>query len=186
MTRPLETPGDVPATTVLRRLRPDEWPVALDLRVAALSGSPTAFGSTVERERSLSTDAWHGRLSGSAWVVAYDGAQPMGMACGVRGGSPDDLELTGVWVSRAHRGRGVGDALVLAVRDWARAQGARRLTLEVVAGNAQAIALYRRHGFRVTDGVGVARRCSPADVVMCLDLSKVTPGPRQEQGRGQA
>jgi ribosomal protein S18 acetylase RimI-like enzyme len=47
-----------------------------------------------------------------------------------------------MWVSPKARGRGVGDRLIGAVVEWARA-----VTLAVSEGNAAATALYRRHGF---------------------------------------
>ncbi len=114
---------------VPRRLAPEEWPLARDLRVAALSDAPDAFGSTVDRERSLPASAWRERLSGNAWFAVFHAAEPVGLACGVRLGAPEERELTGVWVAPRARGTGVGDALVAAVRDWARGEGADRLTL---------------------------------------------------------
>jgi ribosomal protein S18 acetylase RimI-like enzyme len=50
-------------------------------------------------------------------------------------------------VSREHRGRGAGSALVQSAIDRARSQGLHKLCLEVFARNAAAIALYRKHGF---------------------------------------
>jgi ribosomal protein S18 acetylase RimI-like enzyme len=162
--------ADMTVAPVLRRLAPDEWTVARDLRVAAISDSPAAFGSTVERERSLPPEAWHGRLSGNAWFAAFHEAEPVGLACAVRVAVPEERELTGVWVSPELRGTGVGDALVVAVRDWARVEGARRLTLEVMEGNAQAIALYRRHGFRATERSEAVSSHPHGTAVMSLDL----------------
>ncbi|HEY4659775.1 MAG TPA: GNAT family N-acetyltransferase [Gemmatimonadaceae bacterium] len=50
-------------------------------------------------------------------------------------------------VSRAHRRRGVGRALMLEAVSWARAQGIEKLWLGVFASNRRAIALYRSLGF---------------------------------------
>jgi GNAT superfamily N-acetyltransferase len=168
---PIGTIADMSVAPVLRRLSPDEWPVARALRVAALSDSPAVFGSTVERERSLPEESWHGRLSGNAWFAAFHKAEPVGLACGVRGSVPDERELTGVWVSPDLRGSGVGDALVIAVRDWARIEGASRLTLEVTAGNAPAVGLYVRHGFRAAgQREAASSRHHGTDIPMSLDL----------------
>ena len=49
-----------------------------------------------------------------------------------------------------HRRRGVAAALLAAAFDQAQKSGLERALLEVRAGNAGAIALYRRFGFRVT------------------------------------
>jgi len=53
-----------------------------------------------------------------------------------------------VAVFPAARGRGVATALVGALTGWAREQGCAFLSLEVRPSNAQAIALYKRLGFR--------------------------------------
>jgi GNAT superfamily N-acetyltransferase len=45
------------------------------------------------------------------------------------------------------RRRGIGDALVTSVKDWARSGGHNALNLWVVSLNAPAMALYRRCGF---------------------------------------
>jgi ribosomal protein S18 acetylase RimI-like enzyme len=47
-----------------------------------------------------------------------------------------------------HRGRGLGTCLLYAALDGFRRAGLRRACLEVTAQNADAIRLYRRHGFR--------------------------------------
>jgi GNAT superfamily N-acetyltransferase len=56
--------------------------------------------------------------------------------------------ISGMWVDPTYRHRGIGQALMAAVIDWARAQGAERLELGVVEGNAPAIHLYERFGFK--------------------------------------
>jgi [ribosomal protein S18]-alanine N-acetyltransferase len=55
-------------------------------------------------------------------------------------------ELESMAVACEARGRGMGAALVTAVTDWARANGADRIELEVRALNARAIRLYERAG----------------------------------------
>jgi RimJ/RimL family protein N-acetyltransferase len=78
-------------------------------------------------------------------VVAAAGGQIIGMI---------HVEATrhgfgeiGMLVDRDWRGRGVGSALVLAAIGLAREQGLHKLSLEVFAHNAGAIALYRKCGF---------------------------------------
>jgi ribosomal protein S18 acetylase RimI-like enzyme len=67
----------------------------------------------------------------------------------------------GMCVDRAWRGRGVGSALMRAAISLARERGLHKLSLEVFAHNAAAIALYRRAGF-VEEGrrIGQYRRSS--------------------------
>jgi [ribosomal protein S18]-alanine N-acetyltransferase len=55
-------------------------------------------------------------------------------------------ELESMAVDCEARGQGIGAALITAVVDWARANGANRIELEVRASNARAIRLYERFG----------------------------------------
>ena len=56
--------------------------------------------------------------------------------------------LYDIWVAPSARRRGVARGLLARAEDWCRAQGFRRLKLEVAAGNAAARALYASGGFR--------------------------------------
>ena len=176
--------GAIAFRMTIRRLGPAEWPTALNLRVAALTESPAAFGSTVVRERELPLETWQARLTDNAWFAAFDAEIAVGLACGVHTETPDEREMTGVWVAPSHRGTGIGDALVTSVRDWAALQGAHRVTLEVVRNNERAIDLYTRHGFEVvgqteTPGHGLREN----DIVMSLDLRRLaTPAALLERG----
>ncbi|WP_458243347.1 N-acetyltransferase family protein [Streptomyces sp. MAI_2237] len=61
-------------------------------------------------------------------------------------------QIQGLVVAEEARGGGVGRALLRAVREEARRQGARRLTLRVLGHNAPARKLYEAEGF-VVEGV---------------------------------
>jgi len=58
-------------------------------------------------------------------------------------------QIQGLVVSDETRGSGVGRALLRAVQDEARRQGARRITLRVLGHNAPARKLYESEGFAV-------------------------------------
>jgi GNAT superfamily N-acetyltransferase len=60
-------------------------------------------------------------------------------------------------VEAAHRGTGVGNALLGAVEEWARARGATRLQLLADRENAPALAFYDRAGWRSTQLVCLRR-----------------------------
>ncbi|MGQ4878363.1 ribosomal protein S18-alanine N-acetyltransferase [Billgrantia sp. LNSP4103-1] len=60
---------------------------------------------------------------------------------------PFEAELQAMLVAPALRRRGVAAALLTAVVDHCRQWGSERLLLEVRAGNAPALGLYRRAGF---------------------------------------
>ena len=53
----------------------------------------------------------------------------------------------GMAVAHEWRGRGVGSALLTTAIQWARERGLHKLSLDVFAHNASAIALYRKFGF---------------------------------------
>lgn len=72
--------------------------------------------------------------------------QLQAMACGWR--ILEELHITLVAVDPDRRRRGLGLRVLSALLAEAGAHGAERATLEVAAGNAAALALYRRLGFR--------------------------------------
>jgi ribosomal protein S18 acetylase RimI-like enzyme len=84
------------------------------------------------------------------------------------------VEIKGLAVDPAHRGRGIGRLLVEAAAQAAAARGARKLTLGVLETNTVARALYESCGFVVE---GVLREAFLLDgryvddVRMALDLA---------------
>jgi ribosomal-protein-alanine N-acetyltransferase len=83
-------------------------------------------------------------------VLELNGSEVVGFAVTQR--VLDDGTLMNIAVRPEHQGRGFGSRLLQAALDGLRQQGAARCFLEVRAGNAAAIALYRRHGF-IDDGL---------------------------------
>ena len=59
----------------------------------------------------------------------------------------DEGHITNLAVHTDHRRRGVGERLMKAIMDYAKAKGARRTTLEVRVSNLGAQRLYERLGF---------------------------------------
>ena len=59
----------------------------------------------------------------------------------------DDLELKRIYALHRFHGGGLGQRLMTAAMDAARARGARRLLLGAHGENHRAIAFYRRNGF---------------------------------------
>ena len=87
--------------------------------------------------------------SASARVLAaVDASGLLGKAVVFFRGGSDVARLYSIAVADAARGRGIGEALVRAVERAARAQGCKRLRLEVRQDNAGAIRLYERLGYR--------------------------------------
>jgi len=139
----------------LTTLAPGETTRLRDLRLRALRDAPDAFGSSAEETAARPAESWVQQLRDlPTWVAVVDEID-LGM---VRG-APDKDDptvawLISMWVAPEGRGRGVGDALVQAVIDWARAAGFAELRLDVGDHNAPAIALYARKGFQPTGNTG--------------------------------
>ena len=61
----------------------------------------------------------------------------------------EQAHLINIAVAREKRGQGFGEALLIHVLQYARAQGGEKIHLEVRESNEAAIALYKKHGFEV-------------------------------------
>lgn len=60
----------------------------------------------------------------------------------------DEVHLLNLTVAQAYQGQGWARVMLDALAIWARGQGAAWLWLEVRVGNARALHVYQRHGFR--------------------------------------
>ncbi|MGW2280449.1 N-acetyltransferase family protein [Streptomyces sp. NPDC001770] len=147
-------------------LGPDDWRTWRELRHAALSEAPHAFGSTLVEWQGLGDreERWRARLDipDSHNVVAHLDGRPAGMVSGVPADEADVFELISMWVAPAARGRGVGGGLIHEVVRWAALRHAHTLRLSVRPGNRDALALYGRHGFGSGRGRGGPTERLPA------------------------
>lgn len=143
------------APVEVRRVAAAEWQAFKSVRLAALAESPSAFGSTHEREVAYDDGVWQERArigsysADRAMFLAWSDDRPVGIV----GGNRDDdghVELVAMWVSPDARRGAVGQRLVTAVLDFARATGTDRVELWVVRGNDSAQRLYETMGFAVT------------------------------------
>jgi GNAT superfamily N-acetyltransferase len=131
----------------IRACGEDDWQRWSQVRLAALEDAPHAYGTKLSQWRLASEDRWRERLRDVPFnaLAEIDDA-----ACGIASGLPEDdgsALLISMWVAPSARGRGVGDALVQSVIEWARGWGAKAVKLDVVTTNSPAIELYRRNGF---------------------------------------
>jgi GNAT superfamily N-acetyltransferase len=140
----------------VQAIGPDDWKAWSALRLAALEEAPFAFGSQLADWIDAPEERWRERLSapGAYQVIASIDGTPAGMAGGFPGEEPQTAELVSMWVAPAGRGKGVGNALMTAIEDWARGIGAGTLKLSVVPDNDPAHNLYLRHGYVDTDEPG--------------------------------
>lgn len=84
----------------------------------------------------------NGRGIGAAW---YRLMSPEDPGYGFVNAATPEIAIA---VVPEHRGRGVGDALLRALKNVASSQGFAALSLSVQRGNPTAVRLYERHGFR--------------------------------------
>jgi GNAT superfamily N-acetyltransferase len=81
------------------------------------------------------------------FLVAY--ADDIPCACGgMRTYQPGIAEIKKMYVTPAHRGRGLGRRILDDLEQAARAAGARRIVLETGSRNTEALGLYVRAGYR--------------------------------------
>jgi GNAT superfamily N-acetyltransferase len=85
---------------------------------------------------------------GPVWVAVRDGAVVGTVSVVPRG---ESLYLRGMAVLPAARGRGLGEALLSRVEEFAAAHGYERLWLSTTPFLSRAIRLYERAGFRRSD-----------------------------------
>jgi ribosomal protein S18 acetylase RimI-like enzyme len=143
-------------------LTPDGWRLWRELRLAALTEAPGAFGSTL-KEWSGAADTeqrWRARLETVPLnlVILREG-DPVGMVSATAPDGERAAELISLWVAPDSRGRGVGDEAIRQVLTWVRRNfSGSNVELSVKADNHHAIRLYGRHGFvdagRSTHGSG--------------------------------
>jgi GNAT superfamily N-acetyltransferase len=129
----------------------DDWQALRDIRLEALRDARTAFWSTYEQEAPRGEEHWRDRCTRGGTFLAYlpDAAEPVGLIGGYTE-DPKTVELVSMYVRPVARGRGVGEALVATVVDWAVRRNAASVHLWVTETNAPARALYERCGFALT------------------------------------
>lgn len=139
----------------IRRLGAHEGQRLRAIRLQALAEAPDAFGSTCEEASARPLDSWAAQLRQIPTSVAVVDGEDVGIVRGARDDSrTDSAWLISMWVAPEVRGQGVGEALIDAVVEWARASGARRLLLDVGDHNRPAIDLYARMGFEPNGTTG--------------------------------
>lgn len=113
-----------------------------DGTLLGVAGFKTAEGAFVGGELADLT-AVYGTVGGLARGLIMDAIdRPL---------EPGILLMDGIFVAPDARGRGIGSALLSAIKDEARARGCQRVRLDVIDRNVRARALYERQGFVATE-----------------------------------
>ena len=124
---------------------------ALVFLLDAYAQDPMGGGEALKPEASSRLCADMSRIAGAASFIAWLDGQPIGLINCFEGYSTFKakplLNVHDIAVLAAHRGQGVGQALLQAAEAHANSRGCCKLTLEVLSGNAPAMASYKRFGF---------------------------------------
>jgi len=138
---------------LVREAVSDDWRALRDIRLAALRDAPEAFGSTYDQQATFGEADWLRRIARGGTFLAYlpevTTSQPAGPAGGYAE-RPGLVELVSMYVRPPARGRGVGEALVASVIEWAGARDAASVHQWVTEANRPARLLYERCGFTLT------------------------------------
>jgi len=138
------------SSVTVRLVGPDDWETWRDLRLRALRDTPSAFGSTYEREVGFDRSTWVERLENpdGVSVLAWVDDTAVGMGAGFQD-LPGFLHVVAMWTDPAYRGRGVGSAVLTTIERWAGGRGLR-LHIDVNVANTGARTLYERAGYVAT------------------------------------
>lgn len=139
-----------------------DGPLLRELRLEALRTHPTAFSACLAEAEARPLEWWRdtaaaGAGSGVQVIIVATvptASCPTGEPAAMAGVfTPPQPKIAhtgtiwGVYTRAAHRGRGVGTAVVSACIAWARGRGLLRVKLSVVEGNDSARRCYERLGF---------------------------------------
>jgi GNAT superfamily N-acetyltransferase len=117
----------------------------------AYAQDPAGGGTPLEAEVRAGLPAALAARPQAFSVLAYEGAQPVGLINCIEGFSTFAckplVNVHDVVVLPSHRGQRVAKRMFERVEQEARARGACKLTLEVLSGNAPALRSYEREGF---------------------------------------
>lgn len=127
---------------------------------------------------------------GATFLAAWSGDEPVGSAMVQWGGPvgtaaraayPGTVEINHLQVREAHRGSGVGTAIIAAAEELCLARGRRHVAVGVSLDNEGAARLYERLGYRQTgvvdtseydwfDDDGTVRHAVEQDQLLVKDL----------------
>ncbi len=103
------------------------------------------YGPQVVREELLRKDLW--------WDLLLVNGKMTGFASYFLTGNAGEMKLDKLYVHHDHQRKGYGGMLLDRVLGIARAYGCTTLMLAVNKNNRNAIAAYKKHGFRIAESV---------------------------------
>src|SRR5262249_40640576 len=142
----------------IRAIRPEDADALRELRLEALRDNPLAFTADLAESEAHPPEHWRDLAAraggeGNELIVVADGHTDLAGMAGIYLPKQPKLRhsgaIWGVYVRPAVRGRGLGEAIVNEVLDWARERKLMTVRLSVVATNHWAKRCYERCGFTV-------------------------------------
>lgn len=136
-------------SVLIRPTNEDDWGILKAVRLAALQDSPTSFGLSYATAAGYSEQQWRDRASHQTqpqFLIAMEQGQAIGLI-GDSTSPSGEYNLIAMWVHPMRRGMGIAGRLIKAIQARAIERGHRRIVLSVSPDNADAVGLYRRHGF---------------------------------------
>ncbi|WP_114577380.1 GNAT family N-acetyltransferase [Saliphagus sp. LR7] len=147
---------DTDATPLIEPATDDDLPALVSAWIA-LAGEQEAYGSHIrpEENREAIRDVLLAHTFDDDLLVARIDDAIAGFASVSMENGLFELDvargrLSNLYVTPAHRDRGIGTALLEAAEDRLRAEGADVLSLEAMADNADARRFYRANGYHET------------------------------------
>lgn len=142
-----------PMCLELRPANYSDWAAYRQLRLTMLADSPAAFDEQIADATARDEQGWQVTtrsklMDDSCWFVASAGQQLVGQAQGRRYGSR--CYLLEVFVLPQARGKGLADALISLVAQWASSVGFTELWLDVAETQQAALRRYISLGFSPT------------------------------------
>jgi RimJ/RimL family protein N-acetyltransferase len=156
-------------TSRVTRLTESDWRAFAELRLRALYDSLGPRDPQYLQESSFTAAQWRQRLRAHAQFAALVDDRPVGLI-GAQREHADSVYLYSLWLQPDERGRGLGQTLVTAAVDWARAQQVRTVTLRVNAANAAARGVYEAVGFGLAPVVGNENNSPTDELTMSLSV----------------
>jgi GNAT superfamily N-acetyltransferase len=124
---------------------------ALVLLLNAYAQDPMGGGQALNPESAARLCSDLARIEGAISFIAWLDNKPVGLINCFEGYSTFKakplLNVHDIAVLADYRNQGLGQALLKAAEDYALTRGCCKLTLEVLSGNAPAMASYKRFGF---------------------------------------
>jgi len=153
---------------LIRRTEKDDAQIIRDLRIAALSDAPYAFGTKLEDvlrepfEKFISDAVRHSESDVSTSFIALSKNEPIGMIGAFFEQPSQRAFICSLWVKDTYRGGVVGSSLLRTAINWLAKRGAQECHAWVADLNSRAIKFYGTHNF-LNSGIAQSLPSNPLD-----------------------